>query len=113
MTTARYEQLRAILLALLPDDHSMVGNMTLLEQFINATWEAGFKSVSEVDFRTTRDAMVNAGDAVKGKGRGGSTALATGANRPDFDLKAESVTPDMLLGQEVSKNLKTVKPKAG
>ncbi len=103
MTTARSEQLRAILLALLPEDHAMVGNKTLLELFIVAAHDAGQKSVSESDFKAAREALLESGEAVKGKGRGGSTARATGEARPDFDLKHEAITPDMLAPQPAAK----------
>ena len=91
------EQLKNLLLALLPEDHSTVSNTTLLAQLQAATLDAGLKSaVGEDEFKAARDALVGDGAAVKGKGRGGSLARATGANRPDFTLKHEAVTPDML-----------------
>ena len=91
------EQLKNLLLALLPDDHSTVGNITLLAQLQAAARDAGLKTMAEDDFKTARDALVADGKAVKGKGRGGSLARATGANRPDFALQPEEVTPDMLI----------------
>ena len=96
MTTVRHEQLKALFLDLLPEDHSTVGNLTLLELFTDAARDAGQKSVGEPEFKAVRDALVESGEAVKGKGRGGSTARATGTSRPAFALKAEEVTPDML-----------------
>ncbi len=106
---AAQKQLRTILLALLPEDYSAVGNITLLEQFVAAARDAGLKGITEEDFKATRDALVEAGEAVKGKGRGGSTARVTGANRPDFALQSEVVTPDMLLAKPAAKS---TKPKA-
>ncbi|MDO8772690.1 MAG: DNA methyltransferase [Burkholderiaceae bacterium] len=90
------EQLKTLLLALLPDDHTTVGNIALLAQLQASARDAGLKSISEDDFKAARDALVAVGQAVKGKGRGGSLARATGAARPDFALKPEEVTPDML-----------------
>ena len=89
------QQLHAILLQLLPTDHTTVGNLTLWEQFQTAVKAAGIFPVSEDTFKAAREALVASGQAIKGKGRGGSTALATGPNRPDFDLLAEPTTPDL------------------
>lgn len=96
MTDALQEQLQAILLALLPEDHTNVGNIKLFEQFQLAAKSAGLKAISEAAFKATRDALVTEGQAIKGKGRGGSTARATGSNRPDFDLQSEPSTTDLL-----------------
>ncbi|MHB1200997.1 MAG: hypothetical protein ACYCZ6_15870, partial [Polaromonas sp.] len=79
MTRARQQQLKTILLGLLPDDHSAVGNSTLLEQFQVAARDAGFKAIDEDDFKAAREALVESGQAIKGKGRGGGAARATGA----------------------------------
>lgn len=109
MATNRQQRLQTILLQLLPTDHSAIGNETLLAQFQAAAKAQGEKNVSDDDFSSTRDALVDSGQAVKGKGRGGSTALATGSQAPDFELKAESVTPDMLTGDASKKS--AVKPR--
>lgn len=90
------QQLHAILLQLLPADHTTVGNLTLWEQFQAAVKAAGISPVSEDTFKAAREALVASGQAIKGKGRGGSTARATDPNRPDFDLQAEPATPDLL-----------------
>ena len=104
------EQLKTLLLALLPDDHSTVGNITLLAQLQASARDAGLKAISEGDFKAARDALVADGQAIKGKGRGGSLARATDAMRPDFALKPEKVTPDMLLAAAASKAAKSNKP---
>ena len=89
MPDQRLQPLPELLLNLLPADHSTVGNITLLAQFLAAAQTAGHQPpVSEEDFKTARDVLVAAGLAVKGKGRGGATARATGATRPDFALNA-------------------------
>ena len=83
------QQLPTLLLSLLPADHSTVGNITLLDQFLAAAQQAGRQPpATEDDFKAAREALVAAGLAVKGKGRGGATARATGAQRPDFALGA-------------------------
>ena len=89
------EQLKTLLLALLPQDHTTVGNITLLAQLQASVRTAGLPVIGDDDFKSARDALVASGQAVKGKGRGGSLARATGANRPDFDLQAEPNTPDL------------------
>jgi adenine-specific DNA-methyltransferase len=105
------EQLKTLLLALLPHDHSTVGNLTLQAQLQAAARDAGLKPVGEDDFKAARDALVADGQAVKGKGRGGSLARATGANRPDFALQPEEVTSDMLTGATAkTAAAKTTKP---
>ena len=87
--TNEQQQLTTLLLNLLPADHTTVGNSTLLEQFLAAAQAEGHQPpATEDDFKTAREALVAAGLAVKGKGRGGSTARATGAQRPDFALGA-------------------------
>lgn len=87
--TNEQQQLQTLLLNLLPADHTTVGNITLLEQFLAAAQAAGHQPLpTEADFKTAREALVAAGLAVKGKGRGGATARATGAQRPDFALDA-------------------------
>lgn len=89
MSNERTQQLQALLLNLLPADHTTVGNISLLEQFLAQAQQAGTTPpATEADFQAARDALVASGQAVKGKGRGGSTARATGATRPDFALGA-------------------------
>ncbi len=82
-----------LLLRLLPSDSTTVGNQSLLQQFLQACQAAGLPA-SEDAFHAARDGLVAAGLAVKGKGRGGSTARATGNARPDFDLAAPAPTAE-------------------
>ena len=103
------EQLTSLLLALLPDDHCAVGNITLLAQLQASALDGGLTSIGEDDFKTARDALVAQGRAVKGKGRGGSLARATGENRPDFALRPEAFTPDMLIASAAKSATKTTK----
>jgi adenine-specific DNA-methyltransferase len=93
MPGTRQQQLQDILLGLLPSDHTAVGNGALLALFQEAAKAQGVKA-GEGDFQAAREALVASGQAIKGKGRGGSTARATGAQRPEFDLQAEQVAPD-------------------
>jgi adenine-specific DNA-methyltransferase len=87
--TNEQQQLTTLLLNLLPADHTTVGNSTLLERFLAAAQAEGHQPpATEDDFKMAREALVAAGLAVKGKGRGGATARATGAQRPDFALGA-------------------------
>jgi adenine-specific DNA-methyltransferase len=109
MTDTLQQQLQSTLLSLLPEDHTTVGNITLLAQLQAATRHSGLKTIGEDDFKAARNVLVANGQAVKGKGRGGSLARAIGANRPDFTLKPEEVTPDMLTAAAV-KAATTKKP---
>jgi adenine-specific DNA-methyltransferase len=109
MTDTLQQQLQSTLLSLLPEDHTTVGNITLLAQLQDATRHSGLKTIGEDDFKAARNVLVANGQAVKGKGRGGSLARAIGANRPDFTLKPEEVTPDMLTAAAV-KAATTKKP---
>lgn len=95
MATTRQQQLNAIFLNLLPGDHSTVGNISLQERFAAAVREAAVETTHADDFHVTRDALLAEGRVVKGKGRGGSTARATGPSRPDFALTAEPVTSEL------------------
>jgi hypothetical protein len=92
MPGTRQQQLQDILLALLPSDHSPVGNGTLSEEFLKGAKAQGLKVAAD-EFQAVREALVASGQAIKGKGRGGSTARATGAQRPDFDLQAVHLNP--------------------
>ena len=83
--------LTALLLQLLPADHSAVGNGALLGQFSAACQAAGLGPVTQEDFQAAREALLATGQAVKGRGRGGATARATGADRPAFALQAPAV----------------------
>ena len=107
------QQLQNLLLQLLPADHSALGNGNLWTQFQAGTQAAGTTAVTQDDFNAAREALVASGKAVKGRGRGGSTARATGAVRPEFDLHSQAVTPDMLLpGRPATFAPAAAKPKA-
>jgi adenine-specific DNA-methyltransferase len=108
MPGTRQQQLQDILLALLPSDHSPVGNGTLSEEFLKGAKAQGLKVAAD-EFQAVREALVASGQAIKGKGRGGSTARATGAQRPDFDLQAVQVTTDT---QKAAERPAGRKPKA-
>lgn len=79
MPGTRQQQLQDILLALLPSDHSPVGNGTLSEEFLKGAKAQGLKVAAD-EFQAVREALVASGQAIKGKGRGGSTARATGVD---------------------------------
>lgn len=112
MTQAQ-QLLQSLFMQLLPADHSAVGNISLLAQFQAAVQAASLPAISEDDFTAVRDVLLASGQIVKGRGRGGSTARATGASRPDFELKAEPVTIDLLANPAAANVGKTaIKPKA-
>jgi adenine-specific DNA-methyltransferase len=106
MTGASRLQLQKLLLDLLPADHSTVGNSALLERLQISAKDAGLKSINDDDFKTARDVLVESGQAIKGKGRGGSTARALGPNRPEFELKPAPTTADLLAAAPAAKPAK-------
>jgi adenine-specific DNA-methyltransferase len=83
---------QALLLNLLPQDCSAVGNQTLLQRFVEACNAEGL-AATEAEFLAAREALLGAGLVVKGRGRGGATARATGGSRPDFELASPAITP--------------------
>ena len=106
MPGTRQEKLQIVILQLLPADHSGIGNLTLLQKIreLNGT------DTTDAEFQAARDALVASGQAIKGKGRGGSTALVA-VERPVFDLQAEPTTDD-LLAPTPTPERKPAKPKA-
>jgi adenine-specific DNA-methyltransferase len=86
--TSRQQQIQSIILQLLPTDRSPVPNQALFAQVQTAAVGAGGGRITEDDFHLLRESLVEAGLVVKGKGRGGSTALAAAARKPVFQLKA-------------------------
>lgn len=88
----RQRALADLLYGLLPADGAGSGNAKLLVAFLEAAESRGLAG-SEADFIAAREALLTTGRAVKGKGRGGSTARATadgpsGAAPVDFELKS-------------------------
>ena len=107
----------ALLLQLLPADHSAVGTGALLNQFGAACQAAGLGPVTADDFQAAREALVATGQDVKGRGRGGATARATGADRPAFALQAQAVplvpatsTPAPSANSATTTRIKTAPP---
>lgn len=103
-------QLQTIFLQLLPIDHTPVGNGSLLTQFLAAALAAGISNATDASFSEAREALVAGGQAIKGKGRGGSTARATGPDRPGFELKAHPSTADLLATSPNTAPAKLAKP---
>ncbi len=93
MAAPDQDQLQQAILDSLPPDHAFIGNQSLLLEVVRTLGTVP----DDAAFKAARDALVASGQAIKGKGRGGSTARATGAARPAFDLHSQVVTPDMLL----------------
>jgi adenine-specific DNA-methyltransferase len=98
MASTRQRTLQTVILKLLPADHSTVGNQALLQRIR----ETGALDASDDEFQAAREALFEQGLIVKGKGRGGSIALRS-VTRPDFDLKAEAITPDLLASKPAPK----------
>ena len=104
-----------LLLSLLPQDCSTVGNQTLQQQFTEACKAQGL-AATETGFQVAREALLAAGLVLKGRGRGGATARAKGATgeaRPDFALAAQAApaaSPDLAHGQQQPKAAAANKP---
>ncbi|MDC8454696.1 site-specific DNA-methyltransferase [Marinobacter sp. DS40M6] len=84
------EQIKSLLLSLLPKDGSTVGNMSLKDQIRNDHQLA----ISDEDFDAARNQLLDEGTIGKGRGRGGATYLhqpAAGEQAmPDgFELQAQ------------------------
>ena len=100
MTAGRQPQIERLLLNLLPADGSTLGNAKLFEQMHAAAKAAGLRC-SEQNFAAAREALVETGLALKGRGRGGSTARVTaaedaaGTGRPDFQLDGGFVPAEL------------------
>lgn len=89
---SRLQRHQEQLLALLPEDGTAMGNHALWSQF-EAACRAAKERVTEDHFQAAREALVAAGLAVKGKGRGGSTARFLNPEGAGFDLKATVLPP--------------------
>jgi adenine-specific DNA-methyltransferase len=110
VATNRQHRLQAILLQLLPSDQSAVGNQRLFDQFHAAAWAAGDTKVTADDFQAARDGLLEARLVVKGKGRGGSTALAEGSHESDFELQAPSRPAEAAKGKPAAKSTQASRP---
>jgi adenine-specific DNA-methyltransferase len=94
MADERPQTLQTLLLGLLPDDHTAVGNISLLQQFLQAAQASGTTPAATAeDFKQARETLVARGQAIKGKGRGGATARASGPDRPPLDLNTPAAAP--------------------
>ncbi len=111
MPASRQGRMLALLLELLPEDGSTIGNAALLDSFMAAASAAGLRATDD-DFAQAREQLLATGQARKGKGRGGSTARApaeaasargdgTGGSadeRPSFSLEGEVVPAELPFG---------------
>lgn len=114
MIDERQRQLEVLLLGLLPANHTTMGNITLLGQFLATAAQGGKFNppATEDDFKSAREALVQSGQAIKGRGRGGATARATGSVVPEFSLAAQ-VAPKPSASQASAPTIRTLaaKPK--
>lgn len=104
------EQIKSLLLSLLPKDGSTVGNMSLKDQIRNDHQLA----ISDEDFDAARNQLLDEGTIGKGRGRGGATYLnqpAAGEQAmPDgFELQAQQAPSQEDL---VYSSQKSASPKA-
>jgi len=85
--------LQDTLFQLVPEDGSAIGNQSLLERFLGVAKGAG-----AADFEAAREALIEQGKLVKGKGRGGSVRRAHHLNGDDsFSLQAQEKPAELPL----------------
>ncbi len=111
MPESRQQRLKNILLQLLPADGAAVGNASLKSQFLPAAKAAGLKAVVESDFQTTRNTLLESGQAVKGKGRGGATARVTPGYTSGPDLLGDAFVPVVVAALPAAKGPKPAQHK--
>jgi len=109
-------QLRELILALVPDDGSTIGNARLLKRLGE---EAG--EVDKLDYEQVRDGLIEEGVLGKGRGRGGSVyrlaasapqeAPAPESAAPDLTLQMQEVPAELPLSQQQAKPRRTTKPR--
>lgn len=109
MHTTDTQALAEALYRLLPADGSNLGNATLLRT-LQAAAEAQGQTITEEAFQAARQHLLDAGRAVKGKGRGGATGR--GAGNAVADAPAEPEHPTFTLdGGEMPAELPPEAPK--
>jgi len=65
--TVRADHLKALVLGIVPDDGTPIGNYSLL-----AALQAQKPKLTEPEYKAARDALIKEGELAKGRGRGGS-----------------------------------------
>ena len=91
MHTTDTQALAEALYRLLPADGSNLGNATLLRT-LQAAAEAQGQTITEEAFQAARQHLLDAGRAVKGKGRGGATGRGAGGAVADAPAEPEHPT---------------------
>lgn len=79
--------LRAALLAAVPADGSTIGNQSLLEVL-----RGQFPQVSEDEFWAVRDALIEAGELAKGRGRGGAVKRTQAEEGASLSLAEQALS---------------------
>lgn len=92
MNDSEFDSLTQLILDLVPNDGSTIGNRKLWESVQAAAHERGIK-VDEPSFETTRASLIQKGLLVKGKGRGGSVKRAQGEDQ-NFGLQVQDRPTD-------------------
>ncbi|WP_280549979.1 site-specific DNA-methyltransferase [Halomonas sp. 11-S5] len=109
-------QLRELILTLVPDDGSTIGNARLLKRLGE---EAG--EVDKLDYEQVRDGLIEEGVLGKGRGRGGSVyrlaasapqeASAPDTTAPDLTLQMQEVPAELPLNQQQAKPKRATRPR--
>ncbi len=86
MTPEEFEQLKRIMLSLVPRNGNSIGNAKLMNKFFKRS-ESIVPNLEEDDYWEIRNELVSAGTLTKGKGRGGSVILTEQANRREAEYE--------------------------
>lgn len=112
-------QLEALLLGLVPEDGSTIGNKKLSERFFEVAEEAGH-SVGEQEFEACRQRLLDQGVLAKGRGRGGSVyrvrpneGAVTDQAQPADKAPAEPAAPNAPYGNYQHPDQATLRPEVG
>ncbi len=109
MPGASDSRLRKLLLGLVPADGESVGNGRLHELF-DAAVESAQYTVGKADFEKARDALIEEGLLLRGKGRGGSVRRAVATTARDaaggvFALESQEIPADARKPKPKQENL--------
>ena len=93
MDTTNLSEAEELLLQMVPEDGTAIGNKALQLQF-EITVGMQDEPIDTGQFETLKQSLLDKGFVVKGKGRGGSIRRAV-SGKADFDLESQVVQPEL------------------
>jgi len=90
MDATKRRALAGLLLCLVPPDGTPIGNQKLREQFLESARAKGHK-LSDADFDSLHETLIEDGTLARGKGRGGSVRRVRPEDVAAFSLTQKSV----------------------